>query len=77
MPIEQDQDRDMTYDLSWEAEQALYARSAMEDAVLLGLLEDDVPVDLIAETLMRSRASLAERMLVLIEEGFLSVEVLV
>jgi predicted transcriptional regulator len=77
MPIEQDQDRDMTYDFSWEAEQALYARSAMEDAVLLGLLEDDVPVDLIAETLMRSRASLAERMLVLIEEGFLSVEVLV
>jgi predicted transcriptional regulator len=77
MPIEQDQDRDMTYDLSWEAEQALYAWSAMEDAVLLGLLEDDVPVDLIAETLMRSRASLAERMLVLIEEGFLSVEVLV
>lgn len=67
----------MTYDFSWEAEQALYARSAMEDAVLLGLLEDDVPVDLIAETLMRSRASLAERMLVLIEEGFLSVEVLV
>lgn len=77
MPIEQDQGRDMTYDFSWEAEQALYARSAMEDAVLLGLLEDDVPVDLIAETLMRSRASLAERMLVLIEEGFLSVEVLV
>ena len=76
MPIEQDQNRDMTYDLSWQAEQALHVWSAMDDAVLLGLLEDDVPLDLIAEALMRSRASLAERVLVLIEEGFLSVDVL-
>ena len=76
MPIEQDQNRDMTYDLSWQAEQALHAWSDMDDAVLLGLLEQKVPMDRIGETMMRSRASLAERMLVLIEEGFLSVEVL-
>ena len=34
-------------------------------------------MNLIGETLMRSRASLAERVLVLIEEGFLEVEVLI
>ena len=76
MPIEQDQNRDTTYKISWQAEQALHAWSDMDDAVLLGLLEQKVPMDRIGETMMRSRASLAERMLVLIEEGFLSVEVL-
>ena len=67
----------MTYDLSWQAEQALHAWNNMDDAVLLGLLEEKMPMDRIGETMMRSRASLAERVLVLIEEGFLSVEVLV
>ena len=76
MPIEQEQNRDTTYKISWQAEQALHAWSDMDDAVLLGLLEQKVPMDRIGETMMRSRASLAERMLVLIEEGFLSVEVL-
>ena len=76
MPIEQDQNRDTTYKISWQAEQALHAWSDMDDAVLLGLLEQKVPMDRIGESMMRSRASLAERMLVLIEEGFLSVEVL-
>ena len=59
-----------------DAEQALHAWSDMDDAMLLGLLDEQVPMDRIGETLMRSRASLAERVLVLIEEGFLSVEVL-
>ena len=77
MPIEQEQNSDVTYDLSWQAEQALHAWSDMDDAVLLGLLEEQVPMDRIGETMMRSRASLAERVLVLIEEGFLGVEVLV
>ena len=77
MPIEQEQNSDVTYELSWQAEQALHAWSDMDDAVLLGLLEEQVPMDRICETMMRSRASLAERVLVLIEEGFLDVEVLV
>ena len=77
MPIEQDQNSDMTYDLSWQAEQAFHAWSDMDDVVLLGLLEEKVPMALIGEALMRSRASLAERVLLLIEEGFLGVEVLV
>ena len=76
MRKQQDHNRDTTYKISWQAEQALHAWSAMDDAVLLGLLEQKVPMDRIGETMMRSRASLAERMLVLIEEGFLSVEVL-
>ena len=77
MPIEQEQNSDVTYDLYWQAEQALHAWSDMDDAVLLGLLEEKVPMALIGEALMRSRASLAERVLLLIEEGFLGVEVLV
>ena len=77
MPIEQDQNHDLTYDISWEAEQAFHAWSNMDDVVLLGLLEEKVPMALIGEALMRSRASLAERVLLLIEEGFLGVEVLV
>ena len=76
MRKQQDHNRDTTYKISWQAEQALHAWSDMDDAVLLGLLEQKVPMDRIGETMMRSRASLAERMLVLIEEGFLSVEVL-
>ena len=67
----------MTYNVSWQAEQALHAWSAMDDAELLTLLDEGVPMNLIAETLMRTRASLAERVLVLIEEGCLAVEVLV
>lgn len=77
MPFEQDQNHEMTYDLTWDAEQALHPCSSMDDAMLLGLLEDDVPMDLIAETMLLSRAALAERVLVLIEEGFLGVEVLI
>ena len=77
MPIEQEQNSDVTYDLSWQAEQALHAWSPMHDAELLGLLEEKMPMNRICETMMRSRASLAERVLVLIEEGFLDVEVLV
>ena len=76
MPVESEKNHEMTYDLTWDAEQALHAWSDMDDAVLLGLLEQKVPMDRIGETMMRSRASLAERVLVLIEEGFLSVEVL-
>ena len=76
MPIEQEQNSDVTYELSWQAEQALHAWSDMDDAVLLGLLEEQVPMDRIGETMMRSRASLAERVLVLIEDGFLDLEVL-
>ena len=76
MPIESEKNHEMTYDLTWDAERALHACSSMDDAVLLGLLEQKVPMDRIGETMMRSRASLAERVLVLIEEGFLSVEVL-
>ena len=76
MRKQQDHNRDTTYKISWQVEQALHAWSDMDDAVLLGLLEQKVPMDRIGETMMRSRASLAERMLVLIEEGFLSVEVL-
>lgn len=72
----QDHNRDTTYNISWQAEQALHAWSPMHDAQLLGLLEQKVPMDRIGETMMRSRASLAERVLVHIEEGFLSVEVL-
>ena len=77
MPIEQDQNNDMTYDLTWQAEQALHAWSDMDDAVLLGLLEEQVPMNRICDIMRRSRASLAERVLVLIEEGFLEVDVLV
>ena len=76
MREQQEQNRDVAYNLSWQAEQALHAWSDMDDAMLLGLLDEQVPMDRIGETLMRSRASLAERVLVLIEEGFLSVEVL-
>ena len=76
MREQQEQNRDVAYNLSWQAEQALHAWSDMDDAVLLGLLDEQVPMDRIGETLMRSRASLAERVLVLIEEGFLGVEVL-
>ena len=76
MRKQQDHNRDTTYEISWQAEQALHAWSDMDDAMLLGLLEEQVPMDRIGETMMRSRASLAERVLVLIEEGFLSVEVL-
>ena len=76
MRKQQDHNRDTTYKISWQAEQALHAWSDMDDAVLLGLLEQKVPMDRIGETMMRSRASVAERVLVLIEEGFLSVEVL-
>ena len=75
MRKQQDHNRDTTYKISWQAEQALHAWSDMDDAMLLGLLEEQVPMDRIGETMMRSRASLAERVLVLIEEGFLSVEV--
>ena len=67
----------MTYDLTWDAEQAFHAWSDMDDVVLLGLLEEGVPMDCIGETMMRSRAALAERVLVLIEEGFLDLEVLI
>ncbi len=77
MSEQQDQNRDMTYDLTWQAEQGLHAWSDNDDAGLLTLLEQRVPMNLIGETLMRSRASLAERVLVLIEEGFLEVEVLI
>ena len=77
MREQQEQNRDVAYNLSWQAEQSLHAWSDMDDAMLLGLLEEQVPMDRIGETLMRSRASLAERVLVLIEQGFLSVEVLV
>ena len=76
MRKQQDHDRDTTYKISWQAEQALHAWSDMDDAVLLGLLEQKLPMDRIGETMMRSRAALAERVLVLIEEGFLSVDVL-
>ena len=76
MREQQEHNRDTTYKISWQAEQALHAWSPMHDAQLLGLLEQKLPMDRIGETLMRSRASLAERVLVLIEEGFLSVEVL-
>ena len=75
MSERQEHNRDTTYKISWQAEQALHAWSAMDDAVLLGLLDEKVPMDRIGETMMRSRASLAERVLVLIEEGFLTVEV--
>ncbi|MGB0489811.1 MAG: hypothetical protein ACPGK0_04485 [Candidatus Poseidoniaceae archaeon] len=77
MSEQQDQNRDMTYDLTWQAEQALHAWTHNDDAGLLTLLEQRVPMNLIGETLMRSRAALAERVLVLIEEGFLEVEVLI
>ena len=77
MREQQDNNRDATYKISWQAEQALHAWSPMHDAELLGLLEEKVPMNRICETMMRSRASLAERVLVLIEEGFLDVEVLV
>lgn len=76
MSERQEQNRDTTYKISWQAEQALHAWSDMDDAVLLGLLEQKLPMDRIGETMMRSRAALAERVLVLIEEGFLSVDVL-
>ena len=69
------ENHEMTYDLTWDAEQVLHACS-MDDVELLGLLEG-VPMDLIAETMLLSRAALAERVLVLIEEGFLGVEVLI
>lgn len=76
MSERQQHNRDTTYKISWQAEQALHAWSDMDDAVLLGLLEQKLPMDRIGETMMRSRAALAERVLVLIEEGFLSVDVL-
>lgn len=76
MSERQEHNRDTTYKISWQAEQALHAWSDMDDAVLLGLLEQKLPMDRIGETMMRSRAALAERVLVLIEEGFLSVDVL-
>ena len=76
MPIESEKNHEMTYDLTWDAEQVLHACS-MDDVELLGLLEEGVPMDLIAETMLLSRAALAERVLVLIEEGFLGVEVLI
>ena len=77
MTIESAENHEMTYDLTWDAEQALHAWSSTTDVELLSLLEEDVPMDLIAETLKLSRAALAERVLVLIEEGFLGVEVLI
>ena len=77
MSERQEHNRDTTYKISWQAEQALHAWSDNDDAGLLTLLEQRVPMNLIGETLMRSRASLAERVLVLIEEGFLEVEVLI
>jgi hypothetical protein len=76
MREQQDPNRDTTYKISWQAEQALHAWSPMHDAELLGLLEEKVPMNRICETMMRSRASLAERVLVLIEDGFLDLEVL-
>ena len=76
MRKQQDHNRDTTYKISWQAEQALHAWSDMDDAMLLGLLDENMPMGRIGETMMRSRVSLAERVLVLIEEGFLSVEVL-
>tara|TARA_B100000900_G_scaffold360910_1_gene333288 strand:+ start:219 stop:452 length:234 start_codon:yes stop_codon:yes gene_type:complete len=77
MREQQVNNRDTTYKISWQAEQALHAWSDMDDAVLLGLLEEQVPMNRICDIMRRSRASLAERVLVLIEEGFLEVEVLV
>ncbi|MGB0378654.1 MAG: hypothetical protein ACPGGE_07495 [Poseidonia sp.] len=77
MSERQEHNRDTMYKISWQAEQALHAWSDNDDAGLLTLLEQRVPMNLIGETLMRSRASLAERVLVLIEEGFLEVEVLI
>ena len=76
MSDRQEHNRDTTYKISWQAEQALHAWSPMHDAELLGLLEEKVPMNRICETMMRSRASLAERVLVLIEDGFLDLEVL-
>jgi hypothetical protein len=76
MREQQDHSRDSTYEITWQAEQALHAWSPMHDAELLGLLEEKMPMNRICETMMRSRASLAKRVLVLIEEGFLEVEVL-
>ena len=76
MREQQEQNRDVAYNLSWQAEQALHAWSPMHDAELLGLLEEKVPMNRICETMMRSRASLAERVLVLIENDFLDLEVL-
>jgi len=77
MRVQQDPNRDTTYKISWQAEQALHAWSPMHDAKLLGLLEEKMPMNRICETMMRSRASVAERVLVLIDEGLLGVEVLI
>jgi len=77
MRKQQDHNRDTTYKISWQAEQALHAWSHMDDAVLLGHVAENMPMNRICESMMRSRASVAERVLVLIEQGFLSLEVLI